>query len=459
MDKHPTILVVEDDRDAALALVRLLELGSYQAISSATIEQAKEHIDDGIDLVLSDLRLGHGDGLELMESWRAKRPTTPFILMTAFGQVASAVSAMKRGADDYLTKPIDPDELLLQIHKCLESRAKDARLEHLEEQLDQKLGLDRIVGQSAVMQDVFARVRRAARSDSTVLILGESGTGKELIAQALHQNSPRKDKLFIAVNMAAVPDSLVESELFGHVKGSFTGATSNRVGRFQAAQGGTIFIDEIGDFALASQAKLLRVLEARTITPVGGNDEQAVDVRVVAATSRNLEAMIADGKFREDLYYRLGVVTLPLPPLRERLDDVPLLIRHFLNELGNKNDRPGIELEPELARVLESFHWPGNVRQLRNCLESMVVLSDKSILTLADLPAGIQPRDFDSPNGVRPPSNETIESIEKTAMLQALERFGGNRTRAAESLGISVRTLQRKLISWGIQNAEKTRLT
>jgi DNA-binding NtrC family response regulator len=443
------ILIVEDERGARAALARLLQLESYSVVTAEGPEQAQNYVEDAVDLVLSDLRMGPTSGVDLLRVWKQKQPETPFILMTAHADVTSAVEAMKLGAEDYLIKPINPDELLLLIKRSLAARGKDATIAQLSERLDSKLGLEKIVGQSKPMLDVFARVRRAARSESTILILGESGAGKELLAEAIHQNSPRKNGPFVAVNMAAVPETLVESELFGHVKGAFTGATVTRIGRFQAANGGTIFIDEIGDFALESQAKLLRVLESRTVTPVGANNEQEVDARVVAATSRNLEQLVAAGKFRDDLYYRLSVVTIPLPPLRERPEDIPLLVRYFLDQLCRACGRTSLNVDPQLMRFMETFEWPGNVRQLRNCLESMVVMADSDTVTLEDLPASVSRQARSSEDGMRIPPGATIEELEKAAVAQALKRFGGNRTRTAKSLGISVRTLQRKLNSWG----------
>ncbi len=457
MSSRATILVVEDDRSAAVALARILERDSYRVVSAGSVDEARNHLGDGIDLVLSDLRLGADDGMDLLNLWRRERPATPFILMTAYAEIASAVRATKLGAEDYLPKPIDTDALLSLIRKCLVTEARDAPAPPLQRGSSGEPGFEGLVGQSQVMLDVFARIRRAAKSESTILILGESGTGKELVAEAVHRNSPRKNGPFIAVNMAAVPGTLVESELFGHVKGSFTGATASRIGRFQAANGGTIFIDEVGDFALESQAKMLRVLETRTITPVGGNHEVPVDVRVVAATSRNLQEMVAAGQFREDLFYRLSVVTLSLPALSERLEDVPSLTRHFLKQLCHTNQRSEISVDPELMSFLETFDWPGNVRQLRNCLENMVVMADRDVLTVEDLPDGILETDRTTAGVPRVSPSTTIENLEKAAMLQALERFQGNRTQSAKSLGISVRTLQRRLRSWGIDaTPEKT---
>lgn len=444
----PNILVVEDERSEREALARVLRMEDYDVITAEDAEYALRFLESDVDLVLSDLRMGKNSGVDLLRMWKQKHSSTPFVLVTAHGDIQSAVEAMKLGAADYVTKPVNPDELLLLIRRCLEIRRKDETIQQLSHRLDDKLGLEKIIGRSKPMLDVFSRVRRAAQAESTILILGESGTGKELIAEAIHQNSRRRNGPFIAVNMAAVPSSLVESELFGHVRGAFTGATASRVGRFEAADGGTIFIDEIGDFALESQAKLLRVLETYAITPVGGNKEVECDVRVVAATSRQLEQLVAEGAFREDLYYRLTVVTIPLPPLRERADDIPLLVSHFLNELCRLNGRPMMTPDRELMRFFETFDWPGNVRQLANCLESMVVMASGDTLGVADLPANLAAMRERDGAQVRIPIGTKIEELERQAIEQTLERFNGNRTQAADSLGISVRTLQRKLKGW-----------
>lgn len=442
--------MVEDKSGEREALARVLRLEEYEVEMASGVEQANAFLDEPVDLVISDLRMGKQTGLELLRHWKQRRPDVPFIMVTAFGEVDSAVEAMKLGAEDYLSKPVDPEELLHLVTKCLETRQHTQATAQLGHPLDERAGFENIVGKSNVMLDVFDQARRAALAESTVLVTGESGTGKELIAESIHRNSPRRQGPFVTVNMAAVPENLVESELFGHAMGAFTGATAAREGRFEAAHGGTIFIDEIGDFALASQAKLLRVLESRCVTPVGSNDDREVDVRVVAATSRNLEAMISDARFREDLYYRLNVITIQLPPLRARPGDIPLLTQHFLADLREATGKHHVRLSSELERFLQGYAWPGNVRQLRNCLESMVVLAHKDELTMDDLPTTIEDDSKSHAADVEIPTGTTLEELERAAVELALAEHDGNRTHAAEALGISVRTLQRKLKSWGL---------
>ncbi len=447
----PRILVVEDKHSEREALVRLLKLEQYHVEMADSAKQALSFLHEPIDLVITDLKMGKSSGLDLLRYWKEQRQQTPFIMVTAFGEVDSAVEAMKLGAADYLNKPVNPEELLLLVAKCLDSARKDRTIGELQTRLDKRLGFDRIIGQSPAMLTVFEHSRRAAMTETTVLVTGESGTGKELIAEAIHQNSPRRDGPFVTVNMAAVPAHLAESELFGHVKGSFTGATESRVGRFEAANRGTIFIDEVGDFAQESQAKLLRVLENRTVTPIGSNDDRAVDVRVVAATSRNLNAMVADADFREDLYYRLNVVNLHLPPLRERREDIGLLVDCFLRDLAQRLDRPRLSIDGPLREFLETYDWPGNIRQLRNALESMAVLTSSDLLTLDDLPTTLHDCSRQD-NRLHIPPGMSLEDVQREAAEQALAQHEGNRTHAAAELGISVRTLQRKLKAWGLDD-------
>jgi transcriptional regulator with PAS, ATPase and Fis domain len=312
-------------------------------------------------------------------------------------------------------------------------------------------GFQDFVGASQPVCRVFELTERAAVTGSTVLIRGESGVGKELIAQAIHENSTRRHKPLVVVNITAVPGTLLESELFGHVKGAYTDASSNRVGLFEAADGGTLFLDEIGDLELACQAKLLRVLEDHKVTPVGGGRARRVDVRVVTATRHNLERMVRQGTFREDLYYRLNVVTIRIPPLRQRPGDIQLLVEHFLQEMCHRNGKPLLEIDDQLMDYLRSYEWPGNVRQLRNCVESMVVLSDSNTLTMDDLPPTARSNSLVSEPEIVFPTNKTLDETQKLVVLERLDRHDGNRSRAARSLGISVRTLQRKLKKWGLQ--------
>ncbi len=453
MDAKPTLLVVEDKKSEREAMARFLRLEGFQVLAAPSPEEALQHLDKPIDLVISDLRMGEISGNELLRRWRQQHPATAFIMVTAHGDVESAVEAMKLGAQDYLSKPVNPDELLMLVGKCLSTRPPAVARPIEPAPAPVAAGFERMIGNSSVMHKVYDQARRAAAVESTILVTGESGTGKELMAEGIHRNSPRSKNAFVTVNMAAVPENLVESELFGHTKGSFTGATAERVGRFEAANKGTLFIDEIGDFALASQAKLLRVLENHTVTPIGSNQDRKVDVRVVAATSRNLEEMVKEGTFREDLYYRLNVITIQLPPLRSRPEDIPPLVQHFLSDLCRMAGRPRLEVDPELMRFFETYEWPGNVRQLRNCLESMVVMAADATLSVDDLPPTMG--HHLAHGEVEIPVGTTLEDLERTAVEQALEQFDGNRTHAAESLGISVRTLQRKLKAWGIAETDE----
>src|SRR5215217_3382326 len=389
MSSSGRILVVEDHESERKIISQLLRSEGFTVFGAENADKALGYIDENIDVVLSDLHMSDVSGLDLLQLWKKRRPETQFILLTGHSSINSAVEAIKGGAYDYLTKPINSDELILLIKRALETMSKDKEIDNLRRRLDQKFGLDQIVGQSQYMKDVFAKIQRAAPVDCTVLILGENGTGKELVAQALHHNSLRKKGPFVAVNVAAVPSTLVESELFGHVKGAFTGATDRRMGRFEQADGGTLFVDEIGDFELGLQAKLLRVLETLTVTPVGGADDRKVNVRVLAATSRNIVQMVKEGTFREDLYYRLNVITITLPPLRERTDDIPILCEHFLKDICDSKHTARKRISPEVMRRFMAYRWPGNVRELRNTLESMMVLADGELLTENDLPERI----------------------------------------------------------------------
>lgn len=435
-------MVVEDGDTEREALARMLRLERFDVETARNPAEAMTKIDDPVDLVVSDLRMGAQTGIDLLKSWRERRPTTPFILLTAFGDVPSAVAAMKLGASDFLSKPVDPLQLLTLIQETLD--IGDRPMEGSAAQENEIW--EGIVGRSPVMINVRQQTIRAANTSSTVLVFGESGTGKELIAEAIHRQSRRKNGPFVVVNIAALPDSLVESELFGHVKGAFTHAVTDRVGRFRAAHGGTLFIDEVGDFPLHLQAKLLRVLEQRAVCPVGTEEEIPVDVRVVAATSRPLAKMIASSEFREDLFYRLNVLAIQLPPLRERREDIAPLTDYFLKAAPPRADGTRLRLAPDLLQTLEQLPWPGNVRQLKNCLERMSVMASGDTLTKDDLPLEL----LESlPEEGSFQTESRMETLKRSAIMDALRQFDGNRTRAAQFLGVSVRTLQRKLREWG----------
>jgi two-component system, NtrC family, response regulator HydG len=451
------VLVVEDHENERRALSQILKQDGFNVFGAESADKALGYLDENIDVVLSDLNMGDVSGMDLLQLWKKRKPDTQFILLTGHTSINTAVEAIKSGAYDYVTKPINRDELVLLIRRAIDALQKDKEIDNLRRRLDQRFGLDQIVGQSKQMKDVFAKIQRAAPVDSTVLILGESGTGKELVAQALHHNSPRKKGPFVAVNCAAVPATLVESELFGHVRGAFTGATDRRMGRFEQADGGTLFIDEIGDFEIGLQAKLLRVLETFTVTPVGGHEDRHVNVRVLAATSRDIQKMVEEGTFREDLYYRLNVVTITLPPLRDRPDDIAILVDHFLKEITAQKHTEPRRVSPEVMRRFFSYRWPGNVRELRNTLESMMVLSEGEVLTETDLPERLLESHQDSSAGDSKdlPTGLTMEELEKLAITNALDQCAGNRTHAAGRLGISVRTLQRKLRQYEMERRVK----
>lgn len=451
MITKPRILIVEDQDSERNALERMLRVAQYEVVSAANAEEALDWRDQAIDLVISDLRMGRRSGIDLLMEWREVRQETPFILATAFGDVDSAVRAMKLGAADYLTKPVDPQRLLSIVRDTLHAPAPPVKALPASVAPQTQVGFGPLIGASRSMQEVFDRIRRAAQTDSIVLILGESGTGKELVAAAIHRESKRNSGPYVAVNMAAIPAHLVESELFGHVRGAFTGASDARIGRFQIASGGTIFIDEIGDFEPVAQAKLLRVLENYTVCPIGSNEDIAVDVRVVAATSRNLQDLVAKGQFREDLFYRLNVVLIRLPPLRDRPEDIPLLADFFLRESAAACGRSAMTFDSRLMQYFMRQPWPGNVRQLRNLIFSMVVMARGDVLGLGDVPAEL--REGAAPPAPSDPSAamQDLEAIERSHILATLEAHSGNRTHAAAALRISVRTLQRKLKAWGLE--------
>jgi len=445
MNTGLTILVVEDQVREREALSRMLKSEGYRTIHASNQPEAMKAFREPVDLVVCDLRLGNDNGLDVLKQWRESKPSVPVLMVTAYGDIHSAVEAMKLGASDYLTKPLKPDELLVLLNRYLPMRAREPKHSTIDE-----AGIGRMIGQSDRMKEVFDQIHRVSLSDSTVLIVGESGTGKELVASAIHENSRRHNESFVAVNVTALPDALIESELFGYVRGAFTGALEQRDGRFKAANQGTLFMDEIGDLPQTLQPKLLRALETHSFAPVGSNVECHVDIRLIAATSRDLPEMVQDGQFRIDLYHRLNVLTIELPPLRQRPEDIPILVEHFLDDCAKRHLRNSPDVAPELMKYLKDYEWPGNVRQLRNVIENMLVMGDEKILTLRNLPKYLSGNPY-SEQHHSSRGNFNLHDLEKDAILSALKKSFGNRTHAAHTLGISVRTLQRKLKLWGME--------
>jgi len=444
MSTKQTILIVEDQASERDALGRMLRSEGYSTRSASSRAEAITAVASSTDLVLCDLRLGKESGLDVLKIWKEKRPAVPFIMMTAYGEIASAVEAMRSGAIDYLTKPLQPNNLLVLLNRFLPMRNIAINSSEADGS-----GIGRMIGQSPRMQEVYSRIQRVAESDSIVLITGESGTGKELVASAIHELGRRKIGPYIAVNVSALPDSLVEAELFGFVKGAFTGASEGRQGRFLAADKGTLFMDEVGDLPLSIQPKLLRVLEQFAFAPVGTNEEQKVDVRLIAATSRNIAEMVDRHEFRIDLYHRLNVLAIELPPLRQRPDDIPQLVSFFLKDCSQRHLRNNPAISKDVMDFLIQYEWPGNVRQLRNAIETMVVMSHNEELTREHLPNYLSGGKV-GPSELISQIPGTLEDLEKVAIQNALKRSMGNRTHAAQNLGISVRTLQRKIKQSGV---------
>jgi two-component system response regulator HydG len=407
----PRLLIVEDDRAHAEALKAVLERESYVVEIADSFLAAQDRLGvRAFDMVLSDLRLGDGDGLELLAVLKEHHPRTSMILITGYGSIETAVEAMRLGAADYLAKPVSFDELRARVGRELEKRhlAEDNR--ELRAELHRRFRMQGVIGDSPPMRQVFELVRRAGPTDATVMILGESGTGKELVARSLHRMSRRNEDRFVAINCAALSETLIESELFGHAKGAFTGAETAKVGKFAFADGGTLFLDEIGDMALGTQAKLLRVLEDKEVIPVGANEPEKVDVRIIAATNRNLLERVHQGKFREDLFYRLAVVQIPLPGLRQRPEDIPDLVSYFTSQFEEQHNKQVRTIRPEVIEQLQNHVWPGNVRELRNVVETMVVLDVDGVLGLDDLPVMLR----NLPRGL-PPAGGTGQPAELPA--------------------------------------------
>lgn len=448
------VLIVDDEPNARSGLEKLLRQEDYAVDAAAdgvsALQIAAEHPPD---VVVTDLKMPKMDGMELLQKLRAMYQDVPVIVVTAFGEVATAVQAMRLGADDFLTKPVDFDALILSIERSIERANLRVEAENLRRQLRERdgEGFEGLIGASPALQKVYRVARQVAGARATVLITGESGTGKGELAKAIHKKSPRQAGPFITLHCAALAESLLESELFGHERGAFTGADKRRLGRFEQAHGGTLFLDEVGEIPAATQVKLLRVLQERTFERVGGNEPIEVDVRLVAATNRDLAKDVQDGRFREDLYYRLNVVHIEMPPLRLRGGDVVLLADHFLRRFAGENKKR-IDGYSDRARAkLLAHRWPGNVRELENAIERAVVLCEDTILDEGDLPIDVAPM----PKGAVRIPGATMAEIERFAILTTLEATNGSTTRAAEMLDISVRTIQYRLHEYGIVSKEK----
>ncbi len=446
-----TILLVDDEAGQREVLAGYLKKKRHTVLEASSAREALERVQrEIVDIVFTDLKMPDKSGFELLKEIRALNPEITVVMMTAFGTIEGAVAAMREGAYDYLTKPIDLEELDLLIQRIGERRRLLSENQLLKQQLAEKFKFTGIISQSAAMEEVLNVAGRVAESKATALIRGESGTGKELIAKAIHFSSPRKDKPFIAVNCAALTESLLESELFGHEKGAFTGAVRQKKGRFELADGGTLFIDEVGDIPPAIQVKLLRVIQEQTFERVGGTETIRVDVRIVAATNRDLEKMLEQGTFRDDLYYRLNVVSVTLPPLRKRRADIPPLLEHFLKKYGKENSKPHAGISKEAMDALMKYNYPGNVRELANIVEQAVVLCRGDLITGADLPFTVRGMrsEMDISSGT---FEERVAAFEKKLILEALAASGGIQTKAAEALGISERHVRYKLKKYGMK--------
>lgn len=447
-----TVLIVDDEKNTREGLGLALEEG-YDVYTASSAEEAFNLMEaETFDVILTDLRMAGKSGLTVIDK-AIKLPNQPIcIMMTAYGNVETAVEAMRRGAFDFVTKPVSLEKLDMLVKRALKSRTIEKENVVLHERLDKKYNFGDIVGNSPSLTEVLDKVRLVAPSKATVLLEGETGTGKELIAQAIHQNSERSRQAFVPVHCAALAANLLESELFGHEKGAYTGATERRIGRFEAADGGTLFLDEIGEIDASTQVKLLRFLETRSFERLGSSKPLKVDVRLVCATNRNLTEMVQGDEFREDLLYRLNVITINLPPLRDRTEDLPVLLNHYINYFSEENGLEPIRISDGAMRVLSAYHWPGNIRELRNFCENTVVLKRGKELTEYDL----DPKYSASGSADAPPEpsalpsspNLSKEDNEKRLLRSALIKANGNRTRAAHLMGISRRTLHRKLAQW-----------
>jgi DNA-binding NtrC family response regulator len=444
----PRILIVDDDKNSLSGLVRLLEREGYEASGAISAYEALALLDNQrFDVVLTDIKLPGMGGLSLLEEIKKKDESLPILVMTAYGSVENAVAAVKKGAEHYLSKPLDLKELRVAIDKAWQQRRRLKEAEELRGRLESEPGVSELVGNTPEMQKVFKTVRDVASSTATVLIHGETGVGKELVARAIHYHSPRKNKPFVVLHCAALADGVLESELFGHEKGSFTGALYTRRGRFELAHGGTLFLDEVSEMGPNVQVKLLRVTETGTFERVGGEETRQVDVRLIAATNKDLEGLVAAGKFREDLYYRLNVIKLDIPPLRERKADIPLLANYFLLKYAQKNNKELRGFSAEAMALLQEYHWPGNVRELENVVERAVVFCKKNVIEPEHLSPNLVNKER-KPEFIQVRLGMPMKDVERDVILKTLELTHGNKAEAARILGLSSRTIDNKLKEW-----------
>ncbi|MDP1580680.1 MAG: sigma-54 dependent transcriptional regulator [Candidatus Didemnitutus sp.] len=445
-----SVLIVDDEKHTREGLQQALQ-ESYDVSVAASADESFNLMEaQEFDVIVTDLRMPGKSGLKVIDKALSLANKPAVIMMTAYGSIDTAVEAMRRGAVDFLTKPVNIERLEILIQRALKTRTLEVEVKNLHERLDEKFNSEGIIGHSRKLKEVIERVRLVAPSKATILIEGETGTGKELIAQSIHQSSPRSRAPFVPVHCAALPANLLESELFGHERGAFTGATERRIGRFEAADGGTIFLDEIGEICPEIQVKLLRFLESKSFERVGSTKTLTVDVRLVAATNRNLHQMVADGKFREDLYFRLNVVGITTPPLRERTEDIPILLDHFIRQYAKENAYEPVTIELGAMRHLQLYPWPGNIRELRNFAENVVVLQRGGSVSEFELDPKFRGETNQLPALHSPPSENplSVEENGKRLLREALIKSRGNRTAAAELLGISRRTLHRKIAQW-----------
>ena len=447
-----TILVMEDEDKLRRVLQLQLQSGGFTVLQAAAAEEGLK-LSDNADLVLTDLKLPGMDGLELLASLRRQNSTTPVIVMTAYASVEKAVEAMKAGAADFLTKPFSLDHLMAVVEKALELRSLRAENRELKEALGRRYEFGNIIGRSPAMQEIFATVARVAPTRATVLLCGESGVGKDMIARAIHQHSPRSDRPFVKINCTALPENLMESELFGYEKGAFTGANITKPGKFEQADTGTVFLDEIGDVPASVQVKLLRILQEREFERLGSNKTRHIDVRVLAATNVDLREALENGSFREDLYYRLNVMPLNIPSLRERKEDIPALADHFVKKLAPETGSRANALSPAAMEKLMSYHWPGNVRELENVIERSLVLAPAEVLMPEDVRLDMSPRaKAAAVTGNFLPEGMSLDEYEQSIIREALKRANGNKSQAARLLGLTRNALRYRLTQMGIES-------